>query len=76
MEANKQAMRDGIKDVIYGKFKTETACAAQMGWPRQRLNKITQGKKEPTASELAAIAHATDNRIEAIAKIFLLYWSP
>ena len=76
MEANKQAMRDGIKAVIYGKFQTEMAGAAQMGWARQRLNKITQGKKEPTASELAAIAKATGKGIDDIAKIFLLYWLP
>ena len=76
MEANKQAMRNGIKAVIYGKFQTETACAAQMGWPRQRLNKIVQGKKEPTASELDAIAKATGTAIDSIAEIFLIYWSP
>ena len=76
LDANKETMRDQIKAVIYGKFQTETACAAQMGWPRQRLNKIVQGKKEPTASELDAIAKATETAIDSIAKIFLIYWSP
>lgn len=76
VEAKKQAMRESIKDVIYGKFQTETACAAQMGWPRQRLNKITQGKKEPSVSEIGQIALTTGVDYKKIVEIFLTYWLP
>ena len=69
-------MCEGIKTAIHERFPTESACASAMGWPRQRLNKITQGKKEPSVSELGQISTATEMSLDVIAQIFLTYWSP
>lgn len=72
--SDKEKMQRAIKSVIYGAFKNETECASVMGWPRQRLNKITNGAKEPSVSEMGAIALATGSTLEKISNIFLLYW--
>ena len=68
--------RREIKSMIYGKFDTEKDCADAMGWPRQRLNKITTGKKEPSVSEVVAFAHVVDKSVEYVANIFLRMASP
>ena len=68
--------RREIRSMIYGKFDTEKDCADAMGWPRQRLNKITTGKKEPSVSEVVALAHAVDRSVEYVANIFLRMASP
>lgn len=68
--------RREIKSMIYGKFDTERDCADAIGWPRQRLNKITNGKKEPSVSEVVAIANAVDRSVEYVAGIFLRMMSP
>lgn len=41
-----------LSDLIYAKFKTESACARHMGWTKQRLNKITNGKKSRISPKL------------------------
>ena len=68
--------RREIKSMIYGKFDTEKDCADAMGWPRQRLNKLTNGKKEPSVSEVVQFAHAVDKSVEYVANIFLRMASP
>lgn len=68
--------RKEFRSIIYGKFDTEKQCAEAMGWPRQRLNKIANGKKEPSVSEVVAIARAVDKPVEQMADIFLRMSSP
>lgn len=60
-----------IKDLIYEKFKTEAACAKALGWPRQRLNKITNGIKVPTVKEVNELSLVLDTPVGDIAKFFL-----
>ncbi len=69
-EPTKESTKE-IKSCIYRKFETEKACADYLGWPRQRLNKIVVGKKEPSVSEVVAIANALDCRVDYMAGIFL-----
>lgn len=71
MEARRE-----IKSMIYGKYDSEKDCATAMGWPKQRLNKITTGKKEPSVSEVVAFAKAIDKPVEYVACIFLRMTSP
>ncbi len=65
-----------LVDLIYGVYKNESACAAAMGWQRQRLNKITTGNKEPDVSELNELAVALHKSVGEIAEIFLRAKSP
>lgn len=32
-----------LRGMIYTRFKTEADCARQLGWPKQKLNYITNG---------------------------------
>ena len=60
----------GLRSLIYGKFDTEAAFAEHLGWSRQRLSKITNGKKVPSIYEAKAIADALDEDIQKIADCF------
>lgn len=65
-----------LKSLIYRKFDTEKECAEALGWPRQRLNKMVIGKKEPSVSEVVAIANVVGEPLANIAHIFLKMSSP
>lgn len=46
----------GLNRVIVAKFGSEAACARALGWPRQRLNKITGGSMLPDVNDVNALA--------------------
>ena len=60
----------GLRSLIYGKFETESAFAESLGWPRQRLSRITNGKKVPDIYEAKAMADALGVDIDTFAKFF------
>lgn len=62
--------------LIHSKYDTEAELARELGWNRQKLNRITNGTKEPDLVEATAIAKALDVSIERIANIILCYKSP
>ena len=43
---------------------------------RQKLNKITTGRKEPDLEEVYQISHVLSQPIDVVANIFLRYKSP
>lgn len=65
-----------LRSLIYSKYDSEAQFAEQIGWPRQRLSKITNGQKEPTVVELNTIAKGLGRSVEEIAQIFLRTKSP
>lgn len=65
-----------LRALIYGSYNSESEMADFMGWKRQRLNKITNGKKEPDLVEINELSRALDKSVEEIAQIFLRYKSP
>ncbi|MCL1981781.1 MAG: helix-turn-helix domain-containing protein [Clostridiales bacterium] len=65
-----------LRGLIYGKFDTETAFAQHLGWSRQRLNKLTSGKRKPDIDEVFEIAQLLGEDFEVVAQIFLEFWSP
>jgi transcriptional regulator with XRE-family HTH domain len=65
-----------LRGLIYSKFDSESEMAKKLGWPRQRLNKITNGIKEPDIKELNELAEALDKSVGDIAQIFLNCESP
>ena len=62
--------------LIYSEYDSESDFAKALGWPRQKLNKITTGKKEPDLDEVAQLSVCLNRPLEAIAQIFLRYKSP
>lgn len=65
-----------LSGLIHSKFKYESNLADSMGWSRQRLNKITNGDKEPDLGEVRDIANALDEPFMTVAQIFLDLKSP
>lgn len=60
-----------LKELIRCKYGTESRCAKEIGWTRQKLNKITNGNKEPTVSELNVIAHCLGIDVGELSRFFL-----
>lgn len=65
-----------LKDMITAEYGKETALAARLGWTRQRLNKITTGRKMPDIEELNDLAGALHKPINEMILIFLPQKSP
>ena len=60
-----------VKEIILGKYRSEAACAKALGWPRQRLNKITTGKKTPDIDEVNCLSVALGVDVARLLHIFL-----
>lgn len=60
-----------LNGMIHAKFATESEMANAIGWSRQRLNKVTTGKKVPDLFELNNMAKALDVSFIDLAQIFL-----
>lgn len=65
-----------LKGLIYSKYGKETVLADKLGWTRQRLNKITTGRKTPNIEELNELAQALDEPVDRMMHIFLPKKSP
>lgn len=61
----------GLRSAIHSVFSNESECARAMNWPRQRLNKITTGNKEPTVQELWELSNVLGKTVGEIAGFFL-----
>ena len=66
-----QTVNMEFRSLVHAKFKSEAACADKMGWSRQRLNKISTGKKLPDLEELNVLSATLDTPIETLFYIFL-----
>lgn len=65
-----------LRGLIYSNFDSESQFANAIGWPRQRVSKITNGTKEPDIDELNTFAGALHKSVGEMAQIFLRYKSP
>lgn len=62
--------------LIHSKYDSEADFARALGWPRQKLNRITTGAKEPDLQEVSAMATELGYGLDEIASIFLQDKSP
>lgn len=60
-----------LNGMIHARFDSESDMARSMGWSRQRLWKITNGKKVPDLFELRDMADAMGCTMGDLAHIFL-----
>lgn len=60
-----------LSGMIHAKYPNESAMAKEMGWTRQKLNKITTGRKMPDLQETKEIASALDKSLSDVAEVFL-----
>lgn len=65
-----------FRSLIYKHYDSESELANSMGWSKQRLNKMTNGKKEPNIKELTELSGRLHTSIGELANIFLSHKSP
>ena len=65
-----------FKSLIYARYDSESAFARDLGWSRQRLNRITNGRKEPDLDEVQILANKLGQSFSDVANIFLSAKSP
>lgn len=65
-----------LKNLIRTKYVTEAECARQLGWTRQKLNRITNGIKLPDVKEVNELSIALGTTVDEIAQFFLGKKSP
>lgn len=60
-----------LRSMIYSRFKTEAECARQLGWPKQKLNYITNGKRMPDIRDVNELAKTLQVDVGTLVDIFL-----
>ena len=65
-----------LSSLIHRRYDREAAFARDLGWTRQRLNKLTTGVKEPDISEAALMAEKLEVSVDSLVTIFLAQISP
>ena len=65
-----------LNGLIHSHYKSEAELARVLNWTRQRLNRITNGDREPTLEEVRDLSNALHEPFEKVAHIFLIIKSP
>lgn len=60
-----------VRGAVYSRYSDIAALATKIGWSRQKLSPIINGKKEPDLSEVQLIANAMDMDASELASFFL-----
>ena len=62
---------NNVKGAVYARFKDIAELAQILGWSRQKLSPIVNGKKEPTLSDIQAMAKAMEMEVSILTAFFL-----
>lgn len=62
---------NNVKGAVYARYKDIADLANTLGWSRQKLSPIVNGKKEPDLSEIQAMAEAMEMDVVQLASFFL-----
>lgn len=65
-----------LRSIIYDRYESESELANELGWPKQKLNRITNGQQEPNLEELMAMADKFEMSATDLIHIFLQNKSP
>ena len=60
-----------VRGAVYARFSDIAALAKKLGWARQKLSPIVNGKKEPDLSEVQSMADAMEMDASVLASFFL-----
>ena len=60
-----------LNSLIHGQFASQAEFARHIGWNKQRLNVIINGKKQLTLNEVQTIAEGLNVPFIMVANIFL-----
>lgn len=62
---------NNVKGAVYARFKDIADLANTLGWSRQKLSPIINGKKEPSLSDVQDIAKAMEMDVTQLTSFFL-----
>lgn len=62
---------NNVKGAVYARYKDIADLAKTLGWSRQKLSPIVNGKREPNLSDIQAMAKAMDMDADKLASFFL-----
>ena len=62
---------NNVKGAVYARYKDIADLANTLGWSRQKLSPIVNGKKEPSLSDVQAMAKAMDMDVAQLTSFFL-----
>ncbi|MDR3207370.1 MAG: helix-turn-helix transcriptional regulator [Oscillospiraceae bacterium] len=65
-----------LRSLIYGRYRTAAEMARQMGWGKQKLHRVVNGKQDPNLLDLTDMAHALGKPMMEMVDIFLPQKSP
>jgi len=65
-----------IKEELRQRFGSEAEAARRLGWPRQRLNRLTNRRRQPKMSDLAALGQILEKPPSEVVQFFLPDKSP
>lgn len=60
-----------VRGAVYARYSDIATLAKKLGWSRQKLSPIVNGKKEPALSEVQAMADALCIEASELASFFL-----
>lgn len=62
---------NNVKGAVYARYKDIADLANTLGWSRQKLSPIVNGKKEPSLSDVQDMAKAMDMEVTLLTSFFL-----
>lgn len=60
-----------VRGAVYERYSDIASLAKEIGWSRQKLSPIVNGKREPSLSDVQAMAKAMDMDADKLASFFL-----
>jgi DNA-binding phage protein len=67
----KEMVINKVRGAVYARYKDIATLAEVLGWSRQKLSPIVNGKKEPDLAEVQAMADAMCMDASILASFFL-----
>ena len=62
---------NNVRGAVYARYESIAELAETLGWSRQKLSPIVNGKQEPTLSDIQAMAQAMEMDVTLLTSFFL-----
>lgn len=60
-----------VRGAVYARYKDIATLAKELGWSRQKLSMFVNGNREPSLSDIQAMAGAMEMDVAELALFFL-----
>jgi transcriptional regulator with XRE-family HTH domain len=64
--------KSSLRELICSKYDTQSECARQLGWDRQKLSYIVNGRRLPSLEDTVQLAKALDVSVDVITQKILI----